>query len=83
MSTAPSFKGRPAPTKTAIVVDADARVEAVLRFVLKLEVWSIRHVPDNLAVLARVEAEPCDLRFKLRCQSPTALFGFDSPVQKK
>jgi len=22
-------------------------------------------------------------RFKLRCQSPTALFGFNSPVQKK
>jgi DNA-binding NarL/FixJ family response regulator len=61
MSTAPSFKSRPLPTKTVIVVDADPRVEAVLRFALKPEVWGIQHAPDNLTVLARAETEPFDL----------------------
>ena len=61
MSTAPSFSARPLPTKTVVVVDADPRVEAVLKFALKPEVWSILHAPDNLTVLARAEAEALDL----------------------
>ena len=49
------------PTSTALVVDADPRVDAALRLVLTPEKWKIQHAPDNRAALAMAQAEPCGL----------------------
>jgi len=43
------------------VVDADARVDAVLKRALAPEDWSIQRAPDNRTALAMAEARPCDL----------------------
>lgn len=49
------------PRKTAVVVNADPQVEALLSGVLKSEDWSMLHVPDNLAVFAVAEEKRFDL----------------------
>ena len=61
MSTASSLAIGPASPKTALVVDADPRVDAVLRGALDSRRWSIQHVSDNLAALAVAETSPCEL----------------------
>ena len=49
------------PAKTALIVDADPKVEKVLTRALDPQVWSIQHAPDNRTVLGLVEAKPYDL----------------------
>jgi len=61
MSTASSLAVGPAPTKTALVVDADPRVEVVLNAALDPRRWSIQHASDNVAALAVAEVMPCEL----------------------
>jgi DNA-binding NarL/FixJ family response regulator len=47
--------------KTALVVDADPQVEALLLNTLKSGPWLIQHAPDNKAALAQAEARAFDL----------------------
>lgn len=61
MSTAPSLQSKPSPVKTALVVDTDPRVDAVLKLELAPSSWTIQHAPDNITALALAEAKPCDL----------------------
>jgi DNA-binding NarL/FixJ family response regulator len=61
MAFAPPLGNRPSLVKTALVVDADPQVEAVLRSALNAKGWSIRHASDNATALALAEAIPCDL----------------------
>jgi anti-sigma regulatory factor (Ser/Thr protein kinase) len=61
MSTASSLAVGLAPTKTALVVDADPRVEAVLNAALDPRHWNIQHASDNVAALAVAKARPCEL----------------------
>jgi anti-sigma regulatory factor (Ser/Thr protein kinase) len=49
------------PSRTALVVDADPEVEAVLRGTLDAQTWHIQHAPDNRTVLGLVQAKPYDL----------------------
>jgi DNA-binding NarL/FixJ family response regulator len=50
-----------APAKTALVVDADPQVEAVLISTLDPQSWAIQHAQDNRAVLAIAETKPFEL----------------------
>jgi anti-sigma regulatory factor (Ser/Thr protein kinase) len=61
MSFAPTLESAPMPTKTALVVDADPRVDAVLKLALKSNSWCIQHAPDNVTALAIAEEKRCDL----------------------
>jgi DNA-binding NarL/FixJ family response regulator len=61
MNAAPHPQPRLYPLRTALVVDADPEVEAVLTNVLNPDSWSIRHVSDNKTTLALAESIPCDL----------------------
>lgn len=61
MSTPISLEIGLGPPKTALVVDADPRVEAVLNAALDRRHWSIEHASDNAAALAVAEARPCEL----------------------
>src|SRR5277367_2415322 len=61
MSTAPSLQSEPSPVRTALVVDTDPRVDAVLKLELTPSSWTIQHAPDNITALALAEAKPCDL----------------------
>jgi DNA-binding NarL/FixJ family response regulator/anti-sigma regulatory factor (Ser/Thr protein kinase) len=61
MSSAARFESRPQLLRTALLVDADPKVEAVLTLALDPRQWSIQHAPDNVTALAVAEARPCDL----------------------
>lgn len=61
MSSAARFESRPQLLRTALLVDADPKVEAVLTLALDTRQWSIQHAPDNVTALAVAEARPCDL----------------------
>jgi anti-sigma regulatory factor (Ser/Thr protein kinase)/ActR/RegA family two-component response regulator len=61
MSTAPLLENLPFPVRTALVIDADPQVEAVLTRALDPESWRIRHASNNTVALALAEATPCDL----------------------
>jgi len=61
MSAVPHLENRPFPVRTALVVDADPQVEAVLTGTLNPLGWCILHAPNNAAALALAEATPCDL----------------------
>ena len=60
MSSAPFLQHHPLSVKTALVVDTDPRVEAVLRLTLSPESWNILHAPDNMTALVMAGREPCD-----------------------
>jgi CheY-like chemotaxis protein len=61
MCSAVRLDSRPIPLRTALVVDADPQVQAVLELTLNPENWRIRHAPDNITALAMAGAQPCDL----------------------
>jgi DNA-binding NarL/FixJ family response regulator len=61
MSSPVRFESRPQLLRTALLVDADPKVEAVLTLALDPGNWSIQHAPDNMTALAMAEARPCDL----------------------
>ena len=61
MSTAPRADSRPFAVRTALVVDPEPEVNAILRKALKPGEWDIVHVPDNRAVLYMAEAKSYDL----------------------
>jgi len=61
MSTAAQANRRPFTVKTALVVDPEPEVNAILRKALKPGEWDIVHAPDNRTVLHMSEARPYDL----------------------
>ena len=61
MSSAPQLHNRPLAMKSALVVDPEPEVNAVLGKVLKPSEWDVVHAPDNRAVLYMAEAKPYDL----------------------
>jgi anti-sigma regulatory factor (Ser/Thr protein kinase)/DNA-binding NarL/FixJ family response regulator len=61
MSTAPRADSRRFAVRTALVVDPEPEVNAILRKALKPGEWDIVHVPDNRAVLYMAEAKSYDL----------------------
>ena len=61
MSAVPHLESPPFPVRTALVVDVDPQVEAVLTGTLNPQSWCILHAPNNAAALALVEATLCDL----------------------
>jgi DNA-binding NarL/FixJ family response regulator len=61
MNTAVSPEIRPASLKTALVVDGDPRVEAILDVALDPRHWNIQHASNNAAALAVALARPCEL----------------------
>jgi len=61
MNTAVSPEIGPASPKTALVVDADPQVEAILDDALDPRHWNIQHASDNVAALAVALARPCEL----------------------
>jgi anti-sigma regulatory factor (Ser/Thr protein kinase)/ActR/RegA family two-component response regulator len=60
MNTAVPPEIRPASSKTALVVDADPQVEAILDVALDPRHWNIQHASDNAAALAVALARPCE-----------------------
>ena len=61
MGTAPRADGRPFAVRTALVVDPEPEVNAILRKALKPGEWDIVCVPDNQTVLYLAEARSYDL----------------------
>lgn len=61
MSSAPRVETRPFAVKTALMVDADPQVEALLLDTLKSGQWVIQHAPDNKSALAQAEGRGFDL----------------------
>jgi anti-sigma regulatory factor (Ser/Thr protein kinase)/ActR/RegA family two-component response regulator len=61
MSTAAQAGSRPLAVRTALVVDPEPDVNAILRKALKPGEWDIVHAPDNRTVLYMAEARPYDL----------------------
>jgi anti-sigma regulatory factor (Ser/Thr protein kinase)/CheY-like chemotaxis protein len=61
MGTAPRADSRPFAVRTALVVDPEPEVNAILRKALKPGEWDIVHAPDNRTVLYMAEARPYDL----------------------
>jgi DNA-binding NarL/FixJ family response regulator len=61
MNTAVSPEIGPASAKTALVVDRDPQVEAILDVALDPRHWNIQHASDNAAALAVALARPCEL----------------------
>jgi DNA-binding NarL/FixJ family response regulator/anti-sigma regulatory factor (Ser/Thr protein kinase) len=61
VSTASRIEPRPFAVKTALIVDADPQLEALLLNSLKSGPWLIQHAPDNKAALAQAEARAFDL----------------------
>jgi len=61
MSSAAALSDRPLIVRSALVVDADPEVEAILTQTLSSSSWSIQHAPNNRAVLTLLESRPYDL----------------------
>lgn len=61
VSSAPSFDARPFPVKTALVVDADPKVESLLLETLDPNQWVVQHASDNQSALAQAEGRAFDL----------------------
>ena len=61
MGTAPRADGRRIAVRTALVVDPEPEVNAILRNALKPGEWDIVCVPDNQTVLYLAEARSYDL----------------------
>lgn len=57
------------PAETALVVDADPRVDAVLKLALASQSWRVQHADDWIEVLA---ATPVWIRLAARCELSTA-----------
>jgi len=55
------LENRPFPVRTALAVDVNPEVFAVLASALNPDTWCIRHVPNNIAALVLAEKTPCDL----------------------
>jgi CheY-like chemotaxis protein len=47
--------------KSALLIDADPEIRDMLREVLDLREWSVRHAANNAAALERVKQQPFDL----------------------
>jgi len=60
MNTAVSPEIRSASSKTALVVDADPHVEAILDVALDPRHWNIQHASNNAAALAVALARPIE-----------------------
>jgi CheY-like chemotaxis protein len=61
MDAATRYSDSNFPRKSALLVDSESEVSAVLHGVLNPEDWNIVHAADNLAVLKLVEVKPFDL----------------------
>ena len=61
MSTAASLENGQPPLRTALVVDADPQVEAIISAALDSRRWNVQHASDNIAALAVALSNPCEL----------------------
>ncbi len=61
MSAPPSLASRPSATRTALVIDVDPEIHAMLQTVLDPVAWKVRHAPNNAAALTLAEASHFDL----------------------
>jgi len=61
MSTAASLENGQPPLRTALVVDADPQVEAIINAALDSRRWNVQHASDNIAALAVALSSPCEL----------------------
>ena len=61
MQSTPFPIGNPAHPRSALVIDVDPEVHAMLQSILDPAVWRVRHAPDNRAALALTEASPFEL----------------------
>ena len=61
MTTSSTSAVRPAPQKTALVVDSGSDSDELLISVLATEGWDIQRVPDNRAALSLSRTNPFDL----------------------
>ena len=61
MGTAPRADGRPIAVRTALVVDPEPEVNAILRKALKPGEWDVVYVPDNQTALYLAEVRSYDL----------------------
>jgi anti-sigma regulatory factor (Ser/Thr protein kinase)/ActR/RegA family two-component response regulator len=61
VSSVPRIEPRPFEVKTALLVDANPQVEALLLNTLKPEPWFIQHAPNNSEALVEAEKRAFDL----------------------
>jgi CheY-like chemotaxis protein/anti-sigma regulatory factor (Ser/Thr protein kinase) len=61
MSAPPSLAGNPSASRTALVIDVDPEIHAMLQTVLDPAVWNVRHAPTNATALALAQASHFDL----------------------
>jgi CheY-like chemotaxis protein len=61
MSASPHLETQPSAQRTALFIDADPEIRAMLWNVLDPQVWSVRHTPDNKTALALAGATHFDL----------------------
>jgi len=61
MSAVAKIELRPFAMKTALIVDDDPQIEALLLRVLKPESWAVQHAVDNAAVFLLAQRKAFDL----------------------
>ena len=61
MSAAAKVEMRPFPVRTALIVDNDPEVEALLLQVLDRESWAVQHATDNITAFLLVQRKAFDL----------------------
>src|SRR3982751_1900388 len=61
MSTSAKFELRPFPIRTALIVDDDPEIEALLVRVLEPNSWAIQHAANNRAALLLIQRKFFDL----------------------
>jgi anti-sigma regulatory factor (Ser/Thr protein kinase)/ActR/RegA family two-component response regulator len=61
MNAISAIELRPFPVHTALIVGADAQIEALLRDILDPATWAIQHTRDNATALLMVQRKSFDL----------------------
>src|ERR1700751_1965088 len=61
MSAPSSPAGSPSATRTALVIDVDPEIHAMLQTILDPVAWKVRHAPNNAAALTQAGASHFDL----------------------
>jgi anti-sigma regulatory factor (Ser/Thr protein kinase)/CheY-like chemotaxis protein len=61
MRDPPSPAGSPSAARTALVIDVDPEIHAMLQTFLDPVAWKVRHAPNNAAALTLAEASHFDL----------------------
>jgi len=63
MSAVSNIEMRPFAVRTALIVDDDPQIQALLRRILEPKSWGIQHAIDNMAALLLAERKNFDLIF--------------------